>query len=48
MYNPQSPTKLELRMYVITDSTNGYVCGLNSYCGVNNHKQFSSPRANIY
>jgi hypothetical protein len=28
MYNPQKPTKWGLRMYVIADSTNGYVCGL--------------------
>jgi hypothetical protein len=33
MYNPQKPTEWGLCIYVITDSTNGYVWGLSSYYG---------------
>lgn len=33
MYNPQKPTKWGLRIYVISDSTNGYVCSLIPYYG---------------
>ncbi|XP_046989037.1 uncharacterized protein LOC124594713 [Schistocerca americana] len=33
MYNPQKPTKWGLRVYVILDSSNGYICNLIPYFG---------------
>lgn len=33
MYNPQKPTKWGLRLYVLADSTNGYVSALIPYYG---------------
>jgi hypothetical protein len=33
MYNPQKPTKWGLHIYVIADSTDGYICGLIPYNG---------------
>lgn len=43
MYNPQKPTKWGLRIYVIADSTNGYVCGLIPYYGSVTTKSLIHP-----
>ena len=33
MYHPQKPTKWGLRMYVLADSANGYICCFEPYYG---------------
>jgi hypothetical protein len=43
MYNPQKPTKWGLCIYVIADSTNGYVCGLIPYYGSITTKSLMHP-----
>jgi hypothetical protein len=43
MYNPQKPTKWGLHICVITDSTNGYVCGLSSHYGPATTKSLMHP-----
>jgi hypothetical protein len=48
IYNPQKLTKGGLRIYVIADSTNGYVFGLIPCYGSTTTKKFDAPRANIY
>jgi hypothetical protein len=48
MYNPQNPTKWRLRIYVIVDSINEYVCGLITSYGSIIAKKFDASRAIIY
>ncbi|XP_069697349.1 piggyBac transposable element-derived protein 4-like isoform X1 [Periplaneta americana] len=43
MHNPQKPTKWGLRIYVIADSTNGYVRGLIPYYGSVTTKSLIHP-----
>ncbi|XP_049772357.1 piggyBac transposable element-derived protein 1-like [Schistocerca cancellata] len=47
MYNPQKPTKRGLRVYLISDSANGYICSLIPYFGAVTTELLICPHLNF-